>query len=188
MSEVVAVTRRDDSPLGTVYRGVLSLADADEDTRLHVASRQVTSATRALKRYVWLSGRSAAWRRSSASSARWSASIRAFENMAATGLGRFAVVAAGISEALIATAAGPSSACSRSSRTTPSSSGSATPPPTSASGPTTSSATRTSDPDARLEPRQRGFSLTPATATSRSSPRSTSRRDGHFLAPHHLQR
>jgi biopolymer transport protein ExbB/TolQ len=32
--------------------------------------------------------------------------IRAFENMAATGSGGFAVVAAGISEALIATAAG----------------------------------------------------------------------------------
>jgi len=41
VSEVVAVTRRDDSLLGMVYRGVLSLTDADDDTRLQVASRQV---------------------------------------------------------------------------------------------------------------------------------------------------
>ena len=41
VSEVVAVTRRDDSLLGSVYRGVLSVTDADDDTRLHVAGRQV---------------------------------------------------------------------------------------------------------------------------------------------------
>jgi biopolymer transport protein ExbB len=56
VSEVVAVTRRDDSLLGMVYRGVLSLADADDDTRLQVATRQVSTATRSLKRYVWLLG------------------------------------------------------------------------------------------------------------------------------------
>ena len=56
VSEVVAVTRRDDSILGSVYRGVLSLTESDDDTRLHVAARQVTAATRTLKRYIWLLG------------------------------------------------------------------------------------------------------------------------------------
>lgn len=104
--EVVAVTRRDDSLLGSVYRGVLSLADSDDDTRLHVAGRQVASATRTLKRYVWLLGTIGSLAPFIGLLGTVVGIIRAFENMAATGSGGFAVVAAGISEALIATAAG----------------------------------------------------------------------------------
>jgi biopolymer transport protein ExbB len=106
VSEVVAVTRRDDSMLGSVYRGVLSLADSDDDTRLHVAGRQVAAATRALKRYIWLLGTIGSLAPFIGLLGTVVGIIRAFENMAATGSGGFAVVAAGISEALIATAAG----------------------------------------------------------------------------------
>ncbi len=106
VSEVVAVTRRDDSLLGLVYRGVLSLTDADDDARLHVASRQVNAATRSLKRYIWLLGTIGSLAPFIGLLGTVVGIIRAFENMAATGSGGFAVVAAGISEALIATAAG----------------------------------------------------------------------------------
>ncbi len=106
ISEVVAVTRRDDSLLGTVYRGVLSLADSDDDARLHVATRQVAAAARSLRRYVWLLGTIGSLAPFIGLLGTVVGIIRAFENMAATGSGGFAVVAAGISEALIATAAG----------------------------------------------------------------------------------
>jgi biopolymer transport protein ExbB len=106
MSEVVAVTRRDDSLLGAVDRAVLALADADDETRLHVASRQVSGATRSLKRYVWLLGTIGSLAPFIGLLGTVVGIIRAFENMAATGSGGFAVVAAGISEALVATAAG----------------------------------------------------------------------------------
>jgi biopolymer transport protein ExbB len=106
VSEVVAVTRRDDSLLASVYRGVLSLNDADDDTRLHIAGRQVAGAGRALKRYVWLLGTIGSLAPFIGLLGTVVGIIRAFENMAATGSGGFAVVAAGISEALIATAAG----------------------------------------------------------------------------------
>jgi biopolymer transport protein ExbB len=106
VSEVVAVTRRDDSLLASVYRGVLSLTDADDETRLHVAGRQVAGATRALKRYIWLLGTIGSLAPFIGLLGTVVGIIRAFENMAATGSGGFAVVAAGISEALIATAGG----------------------------------------------------------------------------------
>ena len=106
MPEVVAVTRRDDSLLGAVYRAVLALSDADDDTRLQVAARQVSGATRHLKRYVWLLGTIGSLAPFIGLLGTVVGIIRAFENMAATGSGGFAVVAAGISEALIATAAG----------------------------------------------------------------------------------
>jgi len=106
ITEVVAVTRRDDSLLGAVYRGVLSLPDADDDTRLHVAGRQVAAAARSLKRYVWLLGTIGSLAPFIGLLGTVVGIIRAFESMAATGSGGFAVVAAGISEALIATAGG----------------------------------------------------------------------------------
>src|SRR5262249_34093213 len=55
-TDVVAVVRRDDSPLGDIYRAVLSLPEADHDARMQVAARQMATTTRALKRYVWLLG------------------------------------------------------------------------------------------------------------------------------------
>ena len=44
--EITAVARRDDSPLGAVYRAVLALADADDEARSQVAQRQITASTR----------------------------------------------------------------------------------------------------------------------------------------------
>jgi biopolymer transport protein ExbB len=104
--EVVAVVRRDDSPLGGVYRAVLALPDADHDARMQVAVRHVAAATRALKRYVWLLGTIGSLAPFIGLFGTVVGIIRAFENMAATGSGGFAVVAAGISEALVATAGG----------------------------------------------------------------------------------
>lgn len=106
VSEVVAVTRRDDSLLGAVYRAVLAQSEADDDARLLVAGRQVTGAIRHLKRYVWLLGTIGSLAPFIGLLGTVIGIIRAFESMAATGSGGFAVVAAGISEALIATAAG----------------------------------------------------------------------------------
>jgi len=106
VTEMIAVTRRDDSLLGAVYRAVLAFADADDDTRLQVAARQVTGATRVLKRYVWLLGTIGSLAPFIGLLGTVVGIIRAFESMASTGSGGFAVVAAGISEALIATAGG----------------------------------------------------------------------------------
>ncbi len=106
VSELVAVTRRDDSLLGAVYRAVLAQGDADDDTRLQVAGRHVSGAIRHLKRYIWLLGTIGSLAPFIGLLGTVIGIIRAFENMAATGSGGFAVVAAGISEALIATAAG----------------------------------------------------------------------------------
>lgn len=106
VSEVVAVTRRDDSLLGAIYRAVLAQSDVDDDARHLVAGRQVTGAIRHLKRYVWLLGTIGSLAPFIGLLGTVIGIIRAFENMAATGSGGFAVVAAGISEALIATAAG----------------------------------------------------------------------------------
>jgi biopolymer transport protein ExbB len=71
-----------------------------------VAGRQVSAAARTLKRYVWLLGTIGSLAPFIGLLGTVVGIIRAFENMAATGSGGFAVVAAGISEALIATAAG----------------------------------------------------------------------------------
>ena len=106
VSEVVAVTRRDDSLLGAIYRAVLAVGDADDDTRLQIAVRHVTGATRSLRRYVWLLGTIGSLAPFIGLLGTVVGIIRAFENMAATGSGGFAVVAAGISEALVATAGG----------------------------------------------------------------------------------
>jgi biopolymer transport protein ExbB len=66
----------------------------------------VSAAARTLKRYVWLLGTIGSLAPFIGLLGTVVGIIRAFENMAATGSGGFAVVAAGISEALIATAAG----------------------------------------------------------------------------------
>src|SRR5262249_49348693 len=72
----------------------------------HAAGGRVSAATRALKRYVWLLGTIGSLAPFIGLLGTVVGIIRAFENMAATGSGGFAVVAAGISEALIATAGG----------------------------------------------------------------------------------
>jgi biopolymer transport protein ExbB len=106
ISDALAVSRRDTSPLGAVYKAVLS-AHADDDTyRTRLAHRRHSETARRLKRYVWLLGTVGSLAPFIGLFGTVLGIIRAFENMAATGSGGFAVVAAGISEALIATAGG----------------------------------------------------------------------------------
>jgi biopolymer transport protein ExbB len=104
--EALAVCRRDDSPLAAVYRAILTAADADGDTRIRIAQRKLAAAARDAKRYVWLLGTIGSLAPFVGLFGTVLGIIRAFENMAAAGSGGFAVVAAGISEALITTAGG----------------------------------------------------------------------------------
>jgi biopolymer transport protein ExbB len=106
LPEALAVCRRDGSPLAAVYHAVLTASDVDVDTRTRIAQRKLSEATRDLKRYVWLLGTIGSLAPFIGLFGTVLGIIRAFENMAATGSGGFAVVAAGISEALIATAGG----------------------------------------------------------------------------------
>jgi len=106
IADALAVSRRDTSPLGTVYKAVLTPAEADDELRSRLALRRLAETSRALKRYVWLLGTVGSLAPFIGLFGTVLGIIRAFENMAATGSGGFAVVAAGISEALIATAGG----------------------------------------------------------------------------------
>jgi biopolymer transport protein ExbB len=104
LTDALAISRRDSSPLGVVYKAVLS--STDSDLRGRVAQRRHAETARQLKRYVWLLGTVGSLAPFIGLFGTVVGIIRAFENMAATGSGGFAVVAAGISEALIATAGG----------------------------------------------------------------------------------
>jgi biopolymer transport protein ExbB len=106
ITDALAVSRRDTSPLGAVYKAVLSHNEADDDTRTRIALRRHAETARQLKRYIWLLGTVGSLAPFIGLFGTVIGIIRAFENMAATGSGGFAVVAAGISEALIATAGG----------------------------------------------------------------------------------
>ncbi len=105
-TDALAIARRDTSPLGTVYKAVLNNLDGDEELRGRVAVRRQAETARLLKRYVWLLGTVGSLAPFIGLFGTVIGIIRAFESMAATGSGGFAVVAAGISEALIATAGG----------------------------------------------------------------------------------
>lgn len=106
LTDAFAIARRDTSPLGIVYKAVLSQSEADDDLRGRLALRRHAEIARRLKRYVWLLGTVGSLAPFIGLFGTVIGIIRAFENMAATGSGGFAVVAAGISEALIATAGG----------------------------------------------------------------------------------
>ena len=105
-TDALAISRRDTSPLGTVYKAVLSHPEADGAQRGRVALLRHGETARRLRRYVWLLGTVGSLAPFIGLFGTVIGIIRAFENMAATGSGGFAVVAAGISEALIATAGG----------------------------------------------------------------------------------
>jgi len=105
---VVAIGRQNsDSPAGRIF---LRIFDKDGRQRLETAnafaSEAIFEETQSLKKHLWILG-------TVASSAPFIGLlgtvvgiIKAFENMAIEGTGGFAVVAAGISEALVATALG----------------------------------------------------------------------------------
>jgi biopolymer transport protein ExbB len=105
-TDALTISRRDSSPLAGVYKAVLSHSDAGDDLRGRIAVRRLAEVARRLKRYVWLLGTVGSLAPFIGLFGTVIGIIRAFENMAATGSGGFAVVAAGISEALIATAGG----------------------------------------------------------------------------------
>jgi biopolymer transport protein ExbB len=104
ITDALALSRRDTSPLGAVYKAVLS--QTDDELRGRIAVRRHAESARGLKRYVWLLGTVGSLAPFIGLLGTVLGIIRAFEKMAATGSGGFAVVAAGISEALIATAGG----------------------------------------------------------------------------------
>jgi biopolymer transport protein ExbB len=106
VADALAVTRRDGCLLASVYKAVLTQAGAADEMRGRIASRRHAETIRLLRRYVWLLGTVGSLAPFIGLLGTVVGIIRAFENMAATGSGGFAVVAAGISEALIATAAG----------------------------------------------------------------------------------
>jgi len=106
VGEAAALCRRDRSPLAPIYRAALANLNVDSDTRTRAANRKLSEAVRGSKRFVWLLGTIGSLAPFIGLFGTVIGIIRAFENMAATGSGGFAVVAAGISEALIATAGG----------------------------------------------------------------------------------
>lgn len=105
VGDVRTLALRDPSPLAAIYRAVLG-ESAGGDVRDRLARRHHSEATRRLKRYVWLLGTIGSLAPFIGLFGTVLGIIRSFESMAATGSGGFAVVAAGISEALIATAGG----------------------------------------------------------------------------------
>jgi len=105
-ADASALSRRDPSPLGQVFKFILANADEPDDTRDRITTRRQAEGVRSLKRFVWLLGTIGSLAPFIGLLGTVVGIMRAFESMAATGSGGFAVVAAGISEALIATAAG----------------------------------------------------------------------------------
>lgn len=106
VAELTAISRRDPSPLATVYKAILSAGEAEEEVRERFARRYLGECTRYLKRNVWLLGTIGSLAPFIGLFGTVLGIIRSFESMAAAGSGGFTVVAAGISEALIATAGG----------------------------------------------------------------------------------
>ncbi len=104
LGEALAISRMSGSRFTTVYAAVLT--HGDPATRAKVAQNRDAESVRELRRYVWLLGTIGSLAPFIGLFGTVVGIIRAFDNMAATGSGGFAVVAAGISEALIATAGG----------------------------------------------------------------------------------
>jgi biopolymer transport protein ExbB len=106
LAEAVAICRHDRSPLAEVYRAILANPLLPQAERTRLAQRRLGEVSRRLRRFIWLLGTIGSLAPFIGLFGTVIGIIRAFENMAATGSGGFAVVAAGISEALIATAGG----------------------------------------------------------------------------------
>jgi biopolymer transport protein ExbB len=104
VGEALAVVRMSGSPYTAVYDAVLT--PGDPETRARLGERRDAASVRGLRRYVWLLGTIGSLAPFIGLFGTVVGIIRAFDNMAATGSGGFAVVAAGISEALVATAGG----------------------------------------------------------------------------------
>lgn len=106
LAELLNLTHQHQSPLSNIYRAVLRDGALADDLRARIAQRVHSQSNRELRRFVWILGTIGSLAPFIGLFGTVVGIIRAFENMAATGSGGFAVVAAGISEALVATAGG----------------------------------------------------------------------------------
>lgn len=106
VADALAISRHDPSPLASLFHAALGSGIADEGARDRLVHVRHMASLRALRRNVWLVGTIGSLAPFIGLLGTVVGIVRAFENMAATGSGGFAVVAAGISEALIATAGG----------------------------------------------------------------------------------
>jgi len=106
LADVRTLALRDPSPLAAIFRAALADTGGNSDMRERMARRHHSEVTRNLKRFVWLLGTIGSLAPFIGLFGTVLGIVRSFESMAATGSGGFAVVAAGISEALIATAGG----------------------------------------------------------------------------------
>jgi biopolymer transport protein ExbB len=104
LGEALAISRMSGSRFTAVYESVLSPRDAG--ARARIAQRRDAESVRELRRHVWLLGTIGSLAPFIGLFGTVVGIIRAFDSMAATGSGGFGVVAAGISEALVATAGG----------------------------------------------------------------------------------
>jgi biopolymer transport protein ExbB len=104
--DAAALCRHDRSLLAPAYHAVLAGPLDDGETAARTATRKLAEIVRGCKRAVWLLGTIGSLAPFIGLFGTVVGIMRAFEKMAATGSGGFAVVAAGISEALIATAGG----------------------------------------------------------------------------------
>jgi len=105
-AEVAATCPSSRDPFAEALRAALTFHEGTPESVERTVQRQLARATRALRRNVWLLGTVGSLAPFVGLFGTVLGIIRSFESMAATGSGGFAVVAAGISEALIATAGG----------------------------------------------------------------------------------
>lgn len=106
LGDVSSIVRRDPSLLANLYRAALTAAESPHEDSWRLMRHRHNATVRSLKRHLWLVGTIGSLAPFIGLLGTVLGIVRAFENMAATGSGGFAVVAAGISEALVATAAG----------------------------------------------------------------------------------
>ncbi len=104
LGDAATVARSDTSPLAAVYKSLFS--QADETLRGRLAMQRLGAAVRSLKRNIWVIGTVGSLAPFIGLLGTVLGIVRSFDDMAKTGSGGFAVVAAGISEALNATALG----------------------------------------------------------------------------------
>lgn len=105
-SEILSILEKTPEALSIPYLAILSKGSTDEEKFNQRVARRIKETQTRLKRYLWLLG-------SIASSAPFIGLfgtvigiIKSFDSIAQAGKSGFAIVAAGLSEALIATAAG----------------------------------------------------------------------------------
>ncbi len=106
LAEAAALCRGADGVMAEVVRAALANSDKSPEAVDRLVQRKLGESIRKLRRNIWLLGTVGSLAPFIGLLGTVLGIIRAFENMAATGSGGFAVVAAGISEALIATAGG----------------------------------------------------------------------------------